>query len=389
MCTDIVFAIVETIMVQCKHSEIAQLYAEVNDTCDTGDVGDIDLDTKKTIRYIGGAAVAHVAAKLKNEIHHKILKTCYGDRSLYRSHRILNRLRIPESVALSSSSDVATLQETVRRQGIAGGLTHIADQAFHFFCMLYLKIRKWQNTSLLRADPSNVHNVTMMELKGDVDLVAEWVSLLQDLEESHDKASVAGLGCTDDTDSWLKVEMEQAMILNMFDLVVSYVAKTHLSDMLSQCKESMNWKCGKSLRSSMWGAAKEADVIQPAIEYPCGTCGKECIDESDSTVFADYSVLCDTCNKWYHLICVGLTGKESFLKNRSKEPYSCAECTSLIERQGSTPSVQSTNASCKATKRNTASKKCVHSESDNVTESQVGDVSARGRLGKKPQKLDL
>ena len=42
--------------------------------------------------------------------------------------------------------------------------------------------------------------------------------------------------------------------------------------------------------------------------------------------FEDFSMQCDQCNKWYHYICVNLTGHEPALQDNSEMPYYCNEC---------------------------------------------------------------
>ena len=38
------------------------------------------------------------------------------------------------------------------------------------------------------------------------------------------------------------------------------------------------------------------------------------------------SILCESCNKWFHFICIGITGKENFLKEGNDIDYICSLC---------------------------------------------------------------
>ena len=42
--------------------------------------------------------------------------------------------------------------------------------------------------------------------------------------------------------------------------------------------------------------------------------------------FEDFSVGCDKCNKWFHYICIHLSGQEPELQENSDLPYYCPDC---------------------------------------------------------------
>ena len=67
-----------------------------------------------------------------------------------------------------------------------------------------------------------------------------------------------------------------------------------------------------------------------SISYPCGTCGLIC--EDDPADSKDESIGCDTCQLWYHYLCVGLTGSESVVTNR-KSKWKCETCKNLSARK--------------------------------------------------------
>ena len=67
-------------------------------------------------------------------------------------------------------------------------------------------------------------------------------------------------------------------------------------------------------------------------EFPCAICNKECIDVTvakDATLEED-SILCEKCQKWFHFICVGITGNENFLKEGNDMDYICSQCDTQL-----------------------------------------------------------
>ena len=62
-----------------------------------------------------------------------------------------------------------------------------------------------------------------------------------------------------------------------------------------------------------------SQVIPKEVDYPCGVCGKACIDlvNIEAFPFEDWSIQCDKCDKWYHLVCEKLTGNEKKVQPKS------------------------------------------------------------------------
>lgn len=70
-------------------------------------------------------------------------------------------------------------------------------------------------------------------------------------------------------------------------------------------------------------ATLESSNTTPGTEYPCGVCGEVCLDEPIDT--NEYSICCDNCDRWFHYICAGIQGDETFLKKR-KRLWKCDGC---------------------------------------------------------------
>ena len=62
---------------------------------------------------------------------------------------------------------------------------------------------------------------------------------------------------------------------------------------------------------------------KPSVEYPCGVCGDAC--EDSPADFEYNSIGCDNCQRWFHYICVDISGHEKFLKDRSTN-WKCPAC---------------------------------------------------------------
>ena len=56
----------------------------------------------------------------------------------------------------------------------------------------------------------------------------------------------------------------------------------------------------------------EEPVVFSVVDYMCLVCHKECLDEPVN--FNDMSVCCDFRKQWFHWVCVGLKGTETFVK---------------------------------------------------------------------------
>ena len=103
----------------------------------------------------------------------------------------------------------------------------------------------------------------------------------------------------------MEYELEMALLLQMFEQVVNYFSKVHLSDILDKYKDTvLNRKALVSMRHQIISGIKMKDIDVKSILYSCGTCGKECIevDTVKDPHYEDFSVGCDHCMKWFHYV---------------------------------------------------------------------------------------
>ena len=130
-------------------------------------------------------------------------------------------------------------------------------------------------------------------------------------------------------DTVLDYELEEILILHIFHKVVLYMSKVHLSDLTSKMLDMILQKEKTfQLRHSLGNATKKSDVLPKVVDFPCGTCGKESIELSsvETSPFEEWSVQCDKCNIWYHLVCQNLTGQEQELQPKSRKKFFCTAC---------------------------------------------------------------
>ena len=64
------------------------------------------------------------------------------------------------------------------------------------------------------------------------------------------------------------------------------------------------------------------------IYFPCGICGNACseIESIKYPQFEDQSIGYDKCDKWFHFMCVNITGNEPNVQAGSDLPYFCPTC---------------------------------------------------------------
>ena len=85
----------------------------------------------------------------------------------------------------------------------------------------------------------------------------------------------------------------------MYQKVVLYMSKVHLNDLKSKMLDTV-LKKEKTFqpRHSFGSATKKSQVIPKEVDYPCGVCGKACIDlvNIEASPLEDWSIKCDKCD---------------------------------------------------------------------------------------------
>ena len=245
----------------------------------------------------------------------------------HRCCQLLETLCIPQGFALENTNDPGSLKEILRRQYQSKGLTIVSDEALTFFKVLYCKLKSLQTFKNLEHNKINLLQVTVLQLQ-DVDLLDLWCNLFhQTKQDCTECESTCNVEVNDNTD--LEYELEMSLILQLFEEVVHYFSRVHLSDILDKYKDTiLQKKTQVSIQHQIISGIKKKDIDVKLIQYPCGSCGKECIDVESvkDPHFEDFSVGCDKCMKWYHYTCQGLNGSEPQIQEGSSLPYFCNVC---------------------------------------------------------------
>ena len=210
----------------------------------------------------------------------------------------------------------------------------MTDDTFQFFKLLLLKAKLLQNLKSIQIDPQSVFMHTVNSLNQDVELMSAWFNLFAPAENLNEQCE-----CIDPAESeeisgkeLIFLEMEQTLIMDLYEGVVRYFCKVHCAEKVAQLKDYVLQKPKTFQLRHTLDVNPNRDK-QQIIQFPCGICGKECIDiiHKKKAAFEDFSVQCDKCNKWFHYICANLSGNEPALKENSEIPYYCVSCSEGVD----------------------------------------------------------
>ena len=240
ICTKIHFSLL-TEIVSIERSKLQ----EVKST----DVSDLITNLTDTDRmvlwYVAGATIHNVASKLKETARLNTINHIYKAKIEFKCTQLLQSLRIPVGHTIESTSDPNSLLEILCRQHLNQGLTVVSDEAFDFFKVLYCKVNVVMNMKNLQAHKTDILKICEYNLKQDETLLEMWCNLFapkydsckcsEDMKQSE---------CVDDESEYdvIDYELEQCLVLDLFDRVVHYFASVQLSDKLDKYKDTVNHK---------------------------------------------------------------------------------------------------------------------------------------------------
>ena len=326
ICTRIYFNILE-IMAEKESTELKHLKLEKFLSEHDPEVNLDSLD-KSSLQYIAGATIHSLRDRLENLCMKEIMNDQYRSKLNHRKHQLTSKLIRPPQNICQKSCEPESLSKLIKKD--YGGLLYVTDDTFKFFKLLLITTRKLQNIRSLQLDPHSIFTITVNKLNQDVDLIACWFQLFSTPEnlindcECSDMEETVQLSSQD----LLQLEMDETLIFDLFECVILYFCKVHCAEKVTQLKDYVLEKPKTfQLRHTLDENTK--CVTQKIVQFPCGICGRECIDiiHKKKASFEDFSIQCDKCNKWFHYICVNLTGKEPQLQENSNIPYYCPECT--------------------------------------------------------------
>ena len=198
--------------------------------------------------------------------------------------------------------------------------------------------------------------------------------------------------------------MEEALVLHILHKVILYICKVHLSDITSQYLDTVIGKKSYQLQHSLESESKVKEMMSKNVDYPCGICGKECIEimNKKHAIFDDFSVECDTCSKWFHYVCANLSGKEPELQKGSDLPFYCPNCKPVDEVSMDEPSlsnvkpkkgrgkknIKSSLPSQVSTSTSSSGIDVSHQLQQDLTSTDKPATTTRGRQIRKPKRFD-
>ena len=310
----------------------------IKDHCEKYTFSDLD---KSTLRYIAGAAIHSVLNSLRKVASRQVMNNKYKALLCHRQAQLATKLMGPPDKIQEESVEPESLLKLISKD--KGGLLYVNDATFQLFKVLMLKLRKLQNMMTLQTDPDQVFSSTLNALCLDEELLNMFFSLFAKEEEDIDSSTCS---CTENPENdsnvvkeLIDVELQQSLIMDLFEKIVHYVCRVHLAEQMFKlkdhtCQKRKTFRLRTQVDNLKSKEGKKS--LKPPVCYPCGKCGKECIDIMNraNAEFTDFSVLCDFCNKWYHLICEALRGDEECLKEGSAAVYKCHQCTNGQNVQG-------------------------------------------------------
>ena len=247
----------------------------------------------------------------------------------HRQSQLATKLLGPPDKIQADSVEPESLMKLMEKD--RGGLLYVTDDAFAFFKVLMIKLRKLQNLMALQTHPSQVFSNAVNALYTDADaLTLFWDLFIDDKNDENCQCTQEANQISSPVEHLIDAELNDTLIYDLYEKIVHYLCRVHLAEQMFRLKDhTLKKKKTFRLRTQVDNLkSKDTDGGLKPVPYPCGICGKECIDimNKQDAVFADFSVLCDFCNKWYHLICEGLTGQEQSLQEGNAGVFKCKAC---------------------------------------------------------------
>ena len=329
ICTRIVFDILQMIAkdeaAKVKNIKLQNFLEEQDDN---PNLDSLDLST---LRYIAGASIHSVMHKLKDLSLKQIMNNKYKAKLNHRKNQLASKLIGSKHQLDSECIEPESLMKLVEKD--RGGLLYVTDNCFYFFKLLLLKIRKYQNMMKVQLEPNAAFIDAMKAVAADTDLVDMWFNLFAESEMQKSQCECEmeiedseQESCTSNS-KYMEMEMDQVLILDLYEQVTFYFCKVHFREKVEQLRDYVFQK--QKTFQLRHRADVDSHTVNP-VQYPCGECKGECIEiiHTSQAAFEDFSVQCDKCSKWYHYICLNLSGMEPELVEGSVLPFYCKYCLS-------------------------------------------------------------
>ena len=372
ICTKVYFSLLQEIVSMERNKMQEEIrVADVSDV-----IKNLTNTDRMVLHYVAGATIHNDASKPKEGVKLNMINHIHKAKIEFKCTQLLQSLRIPVGHAVASTSDPDSLLEIFWRHHLNQGLTVVSDDTFDFFKVFYCKVNSVLTVKNLKCHKIDILKVCECNLKQDETLLEMWCNLFvsksdsckcsQDIEdESFAEQSEHDV---------IDYELEECLVLDLFDRVLHYFASVQLSDRLDNHKDTVVHKEKEvSLTHNLLSGMKK-EAMKKIIQFPCGHCGKESVDVESlqDAQFEDFSVGCDKCQQWFHYMCMGLKGNEPELSEGSNLEYFCSKFKKTTKK--------SSNAACQLNKSDTHSvaksknlkgEEVQQSNSDNLNTSAV------------------
>ncbi|KAL3841440.1 hypothetical protein ACJMK2_019590 [Sinanodonta woodiana] len=271
---------------------------------------------KGKIRYVAGACIH----KIKDRLRQCVIRNTgrfdeeskFKRRVDYLKQQLLLKLRIEEAEIKTITNLPHSLCEIEYRQGKSRGLSHVRDDVFLFFVKLNSHIQSKLVEESFHLHGSNIHTYVKGTVCTNADLIASWLDLFH----------------TDHIEGDLEVDDDifAGYLIDLFEMVSGHFLKIAFVDSLKELKESIPRRKRQALRPKLQ-ALNESRALKRksgiSTSFQCSICKRECVD--NPPISTEYSIACDSCNLWFHFVCVGLTGNEEFIKQKDSV-WKCQTC---------------------------------------------------------------
>ena len=326
ICTRIYFDLLKIITKQlASAARTARIEEFLKSQPESGEMGYLD---KSTLRYIAGAAVHSVVSNLKAVCTRQVMNNVYKAKVAHRQTQLAAKLIGPPQQIQNESIEPESLLKLLHKD--RGGLLYVTDETFQVFKLMMLRLRKLQNLVTLQTNPENVFANTVKALQTDDEVLDAFMSIFTQ-DNSNCECHVADAPSDDAMQCIVDAELDESLILDLYDNIVQYVCKVHFAEQMFRLKDHTCQKKKTFRLRTQVEFLNNKEVQHPhkeKLNYPCGKCGNECIDilDANDARFEEFSVLCEFCNKWYHLVCEHLLGNEDVLQEGSSLKYQCSMC---------------------------------------------------------------
>lgn len=155
------------------------------------------------VRYIGGRTVAKLRCKYMRKVHNNVNKLDRQSRELVRvAYTKINVLKdmTATEIELQASDDLASLEETAKRQNFRHGLTNITDRSHDFFMNMVNKVTELENFATLQLYGSELPSNVEQHIRDDKDLFHQFTSIFTSCSTIHENEAMPHAYHTADVD---------------------------------------------------------------------------------------------------------------------------------------------------------------------------------------------